>query len=244
MLEGRRRGLVGTRSRNMCRSAGRDGIGAGIDRIRSGCWYRRSGRGIWPGLRGWCRKTDRSHGSDGSHGGVRVRDIGLGIWVTDCMSRSRSGDVIGHRRSISYIIARCSRRGGTRLSYRRNSSRCRCRSHGHRDASGGKKTIPTDRKVDLTTRLSGVVGRCQLEERHGFLNETLRSEEICVLEVAIVQRRQLVRASGRLGGPARLCKVGIGVLDSTPEHRDFLNKGLKSVRVRIVTRLASMIFVL
>jgi hypothetical protein len=141
---------------------------------------------------------------------------------------------LGRRRDVVAAVHRL--RWHACWSHRRSSS------DSSRDASGRQQAVAARGKVDLGAGGAGVVARRKLDERNGLFDQTLRREQVCVLEVALVQGAKLVRA--RRAWRGRECEVRIVVLDRAPEDGDLLDESLEGVRVRVVPALVSGLRVL
>jgi hypothetical protein len=88
-----------------------------------------------------------------------------------------------------------------------------------------------------------VISRSQLQEGNRFFHETLRSQEVSILEVAIVKTRQLVARSFGFSAAARKAEISILILDGTTENCNLLDERLQGQSMGRVARQVGVILI-
>lgn len=126
----------------------------------------------------------------------------------------------------------CFRRCGSRNG--RSDSRSRSRGH----FPGSSHQTFTFRSEIYTVRAL-IIRRSELQECNRFLDKPLRREELCVLQIPIIQTRQLERLRTHIPTIV-LLKICIIVLRRSPEHRHLLHKRLQCMRMRRIMRCIHM----
>lgn len=91
-----------------------------------------------------------------------------------------------------------------------------------------QQAVPTNSKVVGRAGRTSVLCGYQLEESHGFLDQALGSEQVGVLEVAVVEPGELVRASRRVVHRRLDAEIIVHVVDRLAEDGDLLDEALQS----------------
>ena len=177
-------------------------------------------RSVWPRVLRWYRLDLRS---------VRV------------VNRRRGRVLVEHRLRWCAVLSTVptavwNARGRSRGSLGRNSRACGGKRRvASRDLVRGlKETIAANGEVVRRACSTNILRGHQFEERNRLLDEGLRREQVCILEVPVVQPRQLVRPYGRVINFRLQVQVLVDVIDRLAEDRHLLDEGLQRERVRSV----------